>query len=465
MNNLEIRSAVSIAILFMVRMLGLFAILPVLPLVADKVENSTPLLIGIAVGIYGLSQAILQIPMGLLSDQFGRKCIIVLGLGIFIMGSLIAGFSNDIYSILFGRLLQGCGAIASTLFALISDLTRIEHRSKAMAIIGVGIAGSFGLSVVIGPALATWFGHASIFLFSAVTGVIGILLVWKVIPTPTVIKTNLNTAVVTEKLRSILFNPALIPIYVGVMFLHFFLTSGFLVFPLLLKGIGINEAVHSIYYLGILLASAIIMSPFIWLSDRKGHSKSIMSVSIVLMFASLTGLGMNNGYFSMLILILGFFVAFNLLEILLPAHVSRSVAAGTRGTGMGVYSTFQFTGTFLGGLVGGMILTVGDITHVMYVNGAICLLWFILSLKLQNLNSIESRTINFDISRGVSANSFLEGLSSMGGVLDVVLVEKEGVAYLKVDSTSFDEKDLQYIGITGTGDNDGTGNKQSHTGG
>ncbi len=436
------RAAASIAALFLVRMLGLFAILPVLPLFADDVPGSTPLLVGIALGIYGLSQAALQIPMGLLSDRFGRKLIVALGLLVFIVGSIVASWAEDIYGIILGRLLQGCGAIASTLFALVSDLTRVEQRSKAMAIIGIGIAGSFALSLVIGPLLASYFGYASVFVFSAVTGCVGLLLVWAVIPSTSVMRTNLNTAVVAEKFREILFHPSLVAVNLGVMILHYLLMSGFLVFPLLLQQVGVDPASHSGHYLGVLLASAVVMAPFVWLSDRQGQSKIVMLLMILCMTGSLVGLGANERYLIVMASMVLFFTGFNMLEVLLPAHVSRVVAAGSRGTGMGVYSTCQYTGTFLGGLVGGLILANGDLADVMYVNGAVCLCWFLLTLGMQNLSNIESRTLKLGSAIGRPAHELLDALSSVNGVLDVVLIEEDGVAYLKVDGTRFDDNDL-----------------------
>ena len=199
MNNQEFRAAIAIAVLFLVRMLGLFTILPVLPLVADELVSSTPFLIGVALGVYGLSQAVLQIPLGLASDRFSRKAVITFGLLIFIFGSLVAAMSESIYGVILGRFLQGCGAIASTLFALVSDVTRIEQRSKAMAVIGVGISMSFGISLVLGPIIAESFGVNGVFAFSVLIGLVGLIILWTVVPTPISVKTNLDTKMVLDK--------------------------------------------------------------------------------------------------------------------------------------------------------------------------------------------------------------------------------------------------------------------------
>ena len=195
MNKQEIRAAVAIAALFLVRMLGLFMILPVLPLIGEELRNSTPFLVGLALGIYGLSQAVLQIPFGMASDYFSRKSVITFGLILFIFGSLIAAVGDDIFTVILGRFIQGCGAIASTLLALMSDVTRVDHRSKAMGIIGSAIGISFGLSIVLGPIIFTYLGLSGIFIISAVLGTLGLIILGKLIPTPISIKTN----VIAEK--------------------------------------------------------------------------------------------------------------------------------------------------------------------------------------------------------------------------------------------------------------------------
>lgn len=443
MNNKEFLAAIAIAVLFLVRMLGLFTILPVLPLVAEELVSSTPLLIGVAIGIYGLSQAVLQVPLGLASDRFSRKSVITFGLVIFILGSLVAAMAEDIFGIILGRFLQGCGAIASTLLALVSDVTRVEQRSKAMAIIGAGIGTSFGVSIVLGPVIAAYAGLSGVFMFSAMVGVLGLIILWTVVPTPISLKTNLDTKVVMEKFSSVLFNSSLIPVNLGVFFLHYFLTAGFLVFPLLFREVGISDADHSMYYLGILFASVVLMAPFVWVSDRKGRSRSVMQWMVMVLLLAMLGLASVKGSVALVLFMVAFFIGFNLLEVLLPAHMSRVVAAGTRGTGMGVYSTFQFLGTFAGGVVGGVLLSYGDISTVLYVNSGVCVFWFLLSFKVENLNEVESRTIDLRSDVGLPANQVVEGLLSVNGVLDVVLIEEERVAYLKVDSDRFNETDIQ----------------------
>ncbi len=457
MNSQELRAAIAVAILFLIRMMGLFAILPVLPLAARELALSTPLLMGIAIGGYGLTQAILQIPLGLLSDRFGRKLIISLGLVVFILGSLVASLSDDIYGVILGRLLQGCGAIASTLLALVADLTRVEHRGKAMAIVGIGIAASFGISLVSGPLIAARGGIHAVFLFSAATGVVGLMVLWWLVPAPLSTSRHLDTGVVTSRLTNVIFNRALIPANVGVLLLHYFLTSSFLVFPALLLGIGIEASAHGGYYFGILLASVLFMSPLILLADRRGRARGVTIGAVVLMTITAAGLVFIDGTVGVLGLMVAFFVAFNLLEVQLPAYLSRVVPAGVRGTGMGVYSSFQFSGTFMGGVVGGFVLSIGDYSMLMCVNAVLGICWIGLSLNLDELSSVESRTLDIARYPSLSANQMLEALSSLRGVLDVVLVETDGVVYLKIDNTSFRESDLLQLENQRIGGSDGTG--------
>ena len=444
MNKQEIQTAAAIGLLYIVRMLGLFMVLPVLPIAGRELSLATPALIGLALGIYGLSQAILQIPMGLLSDRFGRKRVIFAGLVLFILGSLLAAFSTSIHGVVLGRLLQGCGAIASSLLALVSDLVRIDHRSKAMAIIGISIGASFGLALVIGPAVYAWFGLQGVFLFAALSGFTGILVLIFMIPTPVIKSRNLESMLQKDRVLSVLTDPGLVRVNVGIFMTHYLLMASFLAFPLILERTGsIPTDSHSLYYLGTLLVSFVLMSPFMWLSDNAKYSKPILLVAITACIISLICLGSVDSYYSVLGAISLFFMAFNLLEVMLPARVSKIAAAGSRGTAMGIYSSSQFAGIFAGGAVGGMILSGTDISTLMYVNAALCFMWLMLSLSLPRLGDIASRTFCYE---GMPANQIVERLLSLRGVIDVALIEEDKIAYLKVDNNAFDDSELATIG-------------------
>ncbi len=445
MNRQELSAASSIGLLYLIRMLGLFMVLPVLPLVAPEISGATPLLVGLAIGIYGLSQGILQIPFGLLSDVYGRKLIIAMGLILFIAGSFLAATAQDIYWLILGRFLQGCGAIASSLLALMSDLTRVDQRSKSMAIIGIAIGGSFGLSLILGPVIWSSYGLAGLFYVTGALGVVGLVFLVAFIPTPNVLANNLDASVQQSRLSEVLLDPGLWRVNLSVFVLHYLLISAFSVFPLLLRATGeIEDNEHSLYYLVLLAGSFVLMLPLMWLADRLRDSRPIVLVMVALAFLAF-GILLFPGYWFVILAMVLFFMAFNLLEVLLPAQLSRLAGAGFRGTAMGVYSSFQFFGIFFGGSVSGLVLTMGDISDLMYVNMVICALWFLLTISFPQVGNVGSRTIVLGDLRQEYAQDGVDALLSVHGVIDAAIIESDGVAYLKVDEDRFDDRLLKNI--------------------
>ncbi len=443
MNKQEFRTAISIGLLYLIRMLGLFMVLPVLPIAGQTLEYATPALIGLALGIYGLSQAVLQIPMGLLSDRIGRRSVIAGGLALFILGSVIAAASDSVYGVVAGRLLQGCGAIASSLLALMSDLTRVEHRAKAMAVIGISIGSSFGLSLVLGPFVYSMLGLTGVFLFAAGAGVAGIVILFVLIPEPASRSSNLESQLQTGRISTVLKDRSLMQLNLGIFMNHYLLMASFLVFPLLFQATGrIPDDHHARYYFFTLLVAVIVMGPLMWLSDRPRYGKSILLTAVAACVVSLAWMASTRDYVAVIVSITLFFMAFNLLEVMLPSRVSKVSAAGYRGTAMGVYSSAQFAGTFAGGTVGGIILSLSDISTLLYANAILAFLWLVLSLRIPNIGDIASRTFSYDESCRLTANQLLERLSSIRGVIEVVVIEDENTAYLKVDNNVFDESEL-----------------------
>ena len=450
MNQQELSAASAIGALYLVRMLGLFMVLPVLPLAGADIPLSTPLLIGLAIGIYGLSQGALQIPLGFLSDRIGRKPVIAGGLLVFVIGSFVAGFAEDIYLLILGRLLQGCGAVASTLLALMSDVTRVDQRSKSMAIIGIAIAGSFGLSLILGPLVATGFGLSGIFYLTGLLGLLGLPLLFICIPTPKIMTNNLDSAVQRQMLATTLKNHHLWRLNISVLFLHLLLVSGFSMFPLLFEMTGeIAVEDHYLYYLVLLIASFVGMLPFMALSDRLADARPIILAMVGCCLLGFLLLGQSQAYYPVLAGIALFFLGFNLLEVVLPAQVSKLSAAGARGTSMGVYTTCQFLGIFAGGLVSGWILTGYDLMVLLWVNTGIIAFWFALLMGLPGLGDVGSRTFGLNNLAPTTAQAKLEALLSVDGVLDVVVIESEQVAYLKVDEQRFQDQDFKMVVGTG----------------
>lgn len=449
MTHLEIRSAAAVGLLYVVRMLGLFMVLPVLPLVAEDLAGATPLLIGLALGIYGFSQACLQIPLGLLSDRIGRKKVIFGGLVVFLLGSLVAAMADSIHGIVLGRFLQGCGAIASTLLALVSDVTRVEHRAKAMAIVGISIAASFGLALILGPFIASFGGLSAVFLFCAVGAVLGmVVLIW-LLPVPMVRSHNPDVTVDPARIIETLLDPGLLRTTLGVFVLHYLLMSSFIVLPLLMRSTGqIADEDHYLYYFWLLLASFVAMLPFIYLADRKGLSKSMLLVMIVVFLGASISFALVQGYYAILVTMVAFFMAFNLLESVLPALVSKLAPAGRRGTAMGIFSTAQFAGGFFGGVAGGFLLGGWELADVMYANAVICLLWLIATMGMPAAENYRTVTCRLDDHESLSTSEVADALLSVHGVVDVALLEDERLAYLKVDRATWDEAGLSGLAIT-----------------
>ncbi|MEX0941204.1 MAG: MFS transporter [Pseudomonadales bacterium] len=446
MNQFEIRTAASIGLLYVVRMLGLFMVLPVLPLLVDDIEAATPALIGLAIGAYGLSQALLQIPLGALSDRIGRKPVILGGLLVFIAGSLVAAFAENIYGIILGRLLQGIGAIASTLLALISDVTRVEHRSKVMAIVGVSIGGSFGLALILGPLLAGLAGLRGVFLFTAAAGIVGLIVVVCLVPTPTVRSRDPGANVTITRILPVLAIRDLRRTAFGIFSLHFILMSSFIVLPLLMEATGrIAGSEHATVYFQVLLASFVLMTPLMWLSDRPAFMRMLLPAMITVLIVASLLMSKVADYYPVLATMMLFFMAFNLLEVILPAMVSKVAPVGERGTAMGIYSTAQFAGGFAGAAVGGLILGASDISYLMYVNVALAVAWFLYALGAGRPGNYKTITCSLPNQDQLSASQVVDALLSVPGVLDVALIEEEHLAYVRVDLDQYDEDGLSRL--------------------
>ena len=334
--------------------MGLFLLLPVLSILAQDLSGATPLLIGLAVGVYALFQALLQIPFGLLSDRFGRKPVILSGLAIFIAGSIVAAWSDSIWGIIAGRALQGVGAISSVVMALAADLTRDSQRTKIMAIIGASIGLSFIASIIIGPVLMGRFDLSGIFYFIAASAAIAALLVVFVVPDPDQKRKDRNVSVETTDLLPLLKNRELLKIDFGIFLLHLLITASFVCVPLKLIELGVAANLHWKLYLAGAAGSLLIVIPMIGIAEKKLSVKLTMMISIVGLAVAEILLGIVGSSFWFIVAAMVVFFGFlSVLESMLPSLVSRTAPASLRGTAMGVYSSSQFLGAFLGGVTGG----------------------------------------------------------------------------------------------------------------
>ena len=381
MSATELKAVLSLASVFFLRMLPLFMILPVLSLAENSYTHTTPQLLGLALGIYGLTQAGLQIPFGTLSDRWGRKPIIILGLVIFGVGSFIAAIADSVYGLIIGRALQGAGAVAAAIMALTADLTSEESRTKAMACIGISIGAAFSIAFILGPILYSYIGIKGIFYLSACLSVLAIITLLVVVPNSKEQTQNTNPPNLQE-IKSVFVNPSLLKLDVSIFSSHLILMANFVIIPITLRdSMQITPALHWQIYLSAIFLSLFIMVPFIIFGERLKKEKLFLIISILLIMLSQIGLALFSLEISFIIIFLIlFFGPFNYLEALLPSLVSKTSDKPTRGAALGVYSTPQFIGIFIGGLVGGFCYQQFGLMSVHLFCLFITILWLLLIL-------------------------------------------------------------------------------------
>lgn len=445
MSPLEKRVATSLAAIFASRMLGLFMVLPVFAVYAEELDGFSPTLAGLAIGIYGLTQAIFQIPMGLLSDRIGRKPVIIGGLIIFAIGSVVAAMADSITGVIVGRALQGAGAIASAIMALAADLTREEHRIKVMASIGMSIGLSFALAMVLGPMLHGWFGVEGIFWITAILALGGILVARFWVPTPILSRFHRDAEVEVEWFGKALSDPQLLRLDGGIFILHFILVSMFVVMPTVLRDqLHFSLEHHWQIYLPVIFFAVITMVPFIILAEKKRKIKQVLIGAIIILSVSQLGLPMfTDSLAGFAIMLWLFFTAFNLLEASMPSLVAKMAPAAHKGTAMGAYSTSQFLGVFLGGLVGGALSEFYGINGVSFFNLTLLLIWLVLAVTMRKPNFFTSYILNVGDVTEERAEEIIKGLSGVVGVEDVTVIVEESVAYLKIDKQKINMDELK----------------------
>jgi len=432
LSKLEQKTAVSLALVFGLRMLGLFMIMPVFAIYGRDLIGYSPLWVGIVIGAYGLTQAILQIPMGQLSDRIGRKPVIIAGLGLFCLGSIVAGLADSVYGVAFGRVLQGTGAVASAILALAADITREQQRPKVMAVIGMCIGLSFAFSLVAGPVLAQWIGLKGIFFVTAVLAIIGMLVVHFIVPNATAKAPKGDASTNRHKLRAMLRDPQLLRLDAGIFLLHLTLTAVFVSLPFELESAGLVGEHHWWIYFPALLLSFVLMVPMLIIAAKKKMNKQFFLFAIALMGLALCVMGFANGNLWLFALaIVLYFTAFNFLEASLPAMISMSAPAGAKGSAMGVYSTSQFAGAFCGGIMAGSLYSQLGAQGLFFVIAAVMIVWFAISLGLENVGQVKALTISVTIANQREAELIAEKLISLSGINEAVVVLEEQVAYLK----------------------------------
>ncbi len=446
---IELRSVFALAGVFASRMMGLFLIMPVIALYGSKLQGSTPELIGMAIGIYGLIQAILQIPLGVLSDRVPRKPLIIIGMFIFAIGAVVSALSHSIYGVILGRAIQGAGAISGVAMALVADLTRDEHRTKAMAVIGLTIGLSFSIAFIVSPILAGWGGLSAVFWATVLLALLGALVCAVLVPSPHV--HSIYKARNRSSLRSLLVQPHLVRINVGVLFMHAVMASVWMVMPVLLIQQGhLPLARHAWVYLPVMLLGFVGSVPFIIIAEKRFYLRAMLAIAVLIMVAGLGLAGaVHQGLWPLVLGLFLYFLSFNLLEALLPSVVSKLAPAGARGSAMGIFSTFQFLGPAVGGMLGGVLLAHHvSSAEVIALATLPLLLWFLILVTMSEIRPLRSYMLHFSEQDPDAIRKTLLQVGQVAGVVETLYDAEQNLGYMKADAQTFNPGALQGLPVT-----------------
>lgn len=444
MSPSERKATVGLASIYAMRMLGLFMILPVFSAFAQHLQSATPLLIGLAISAYGLTQAILQIPFGMASDRFGRKKVIALGLCLFAAGSIVAALADSIYGVIAGRALQGSGAIAAATMALLADLTREDQRTKAMASIGMSIGLAFAVSLIAGPIIASQVGLSGIFWLTAGLALSAIVILFTLIPNPVRERFHRDAETLPALIQQVIKSPELLRLDFGIFVLHLVLTAGFVVLPILIIQAGLPIVEHWKIYLPTLLLSICVMIPLVIIAESKRKMKTVFLSAIMLVSIAEIGFA----FFHDSVLAIGmsmfmFFAGFNVLEATLPSLVSKLAPADSKGTAMGIYSTSQFLGAFCGDTLSGWISGQWGATTVFLVIAIFVLVWAMVASSMRPPKHISSLLWSIDVNSREQAKQLSQDVVKIAGIEEAVIVPEDGVAYLKVNKSQLNMPALE----------------------
>lgn len=436
----EIRATVSLASIYGLRMLGMFLILPIFAIYASTLpEKPSSLMIGLALGAYGLTQALFQLPFGMASDRFGRKPMIYIGLAIFAIGSMVAALAINIETIIIGRAIQGAGAVSAVVTALVADLTRDENRTKAMATIGGTIGIAFALSLVGGPLLNQWIGVPGIFAMTALLTLAAIVVVKFVVPDPVHSHYHSDASAAPAKLKDVLKNVQLLRLNYGIFALHAAQMAMFVVVPFaIVKSSGMHENQHWQIYLPVLIASFILMVPAIIYAEKQSKIKLIFVSAIAVMFAAQLMFAASIQHFwGIVVSLTMYFIAFNVLEASLPSIISKIAPAAAKGTAIGVYNTAQSLGIFVGGAFGGYLSHVYGFSSVFIFCSIMMFLWLLLAYSMQAPPAVKTKMYSMNEAAGEltgkAATTLRNKLAKLEGVIEAVVLPQEYTVILKID--------------------------------
>ncbi|MGV2878962.1 MFS transporter [Pantoea vagans] len=445
MTPVELRATWGLGTVFSLRMLGMFMVLPVLTTYGMALQGASETLIGLAIGIYGLAQAIFQIPFGLLSDRIGRKPLIVGGLLLFVLGSVIAACTDSIWGIILGRALQGSGAIAAAVMALLSDLTREQNRTKAMAFIGISFGVTFAIAMVVGPVVTHALGLHALFWMIAILASLGIVITLLVVPSASHHVLNRESGMVKGSFRKVIANPRLVKLNIGIFCLHVLLMSSFVALPGQFEQAGFPAPEHWKVYLSTMLIAFAGVVPFIIYAEVKRRMKRVFVGCVgMIVIAEIVLWGAEGHFWTLVVGVQLFFFAFNLMEAILPSLISKESPAGYKGTAMGIYSTSQFLGVAVGGSMGGWVFGHFDAQTVFLVGAMVAAAWLFVSMTMQEPPYVSSLRIVLS-DAALAVPNLEQRLKAQKGVNSVFIVPEEKSAYIKIDSKVTSRPELEAL--------------------
>lgn len=437
MSPQERQASMSLASIYGLRMLGMFLILPIFSIYAAHYQGGdNSVLVGAALGAYGLTQALFQLPFGMASDKFGRKKMIYIGLAMLIIGSIIAALATDIYMVIIGRAVQGAGAVSAVVTALLADLTREEHRTKGMATIGATIGVTFAISLVLGPTLAHGLGIAGIFWLTAILAALAILVIKFAVPNPQVSHFHSDASAAPAKLKDVLKNGQLLRLNYGIFALHAAQMAMFIVVPLAIQNsssLDVNH--HWQVYLPILLGSFLLMIPAIIVGEKRGLLKPVFIGAVALMLvAQLSFASFITNFWGIVGSLFAYFVAFNILEASLPSLISKLAPAAAKGTAMGVYNTAQSLGVATGGLAGGYLAHHFGQSVVFLFCAVLMSVWLLLTLSMKTPPSVRTKMYHLPDLNEQQAKQLADKIAVITGVYEAVAIAKENMLIVKLNT-------------------------------
>ncbi len=447
MNPAEKRASFGLAGIYGLRMLGLFIILPIFALYAEHLPGGeNHMLMGLALGAYGLTQAILQIPAGWMSDRYGRKPIIYAGLVIFALGSFVAASADNIYWVIIGRAIQGAGAINAAVMALTADLTREEVRTKAMAMIGMTIGLTFSISLVLSPLLHGVIGVPGIFALTGVLAFAAMLVVRFMIPNPAITRFHSDTQAGHGHFAEVLRNKDLLRLDFGIFSLHAILMSVFMQVPFVLQANGLAVARHWQIYLPVMLIAFVLMVPPIIIAEKKAKMKQVFMLAVFFALCAQVLLMVGqHSLWAVAAALLVFFTAFNVLEATLPSLISKIAPLAAKGTAMGVYSSVQFLGAFFGAVMGGILMQNFGGNSVFVFSMILLATWLLVASTMRPPKAVSTKLYHLDALSDAQGMQLQQRLQALDGVREVLVVAGEGIACLKVDMQGFDAAAVEQL--------------------